>query len=105
MSIGVKLPPKAPLVLAALKSKKNPGRGPPDPLQVIIPFSIPLTVRVHHIPSLALRTFQTFLPKPILTPEINKLRENIGCVQYLQATLPVYTWGFCHMRAVHLSWS
>ena len=57
---------------AAWASKRRPTLlgGPPDPLQKTIPSPLPLTIRMRRPPTLALRGFQTFWPKPILTPVI-----------------------------------
>ncbi len=52
----------------AIELKNFLGEGPQTPLHKNIPSTLPLTIRMHCPPSLALRAFQTFLPKPILTP-------------------------------------
>ena len=46
------------------------GTTPKPPCKETIPCRIPLTFGVHPPASLALRTFQTFLPIPILSPEV-----------------------------------
>ncbi len=48
------------------------GGGPPNPPTRNHILQISLTMCVHPPSSLALRTFQTFLPKPILAPDTNK---------------------------------
>ncbi len=73
MGIGEKLPKKQWIApLTAFEFKNFLGKDPQTPLQKTIPSTLPLTFRVHRPPSLALRTFQTFWPKPILTPDTYK---------------------------------
>ncbi len=50
--------------------QKISGGGPPTPLLETIPFRVPL-IRMHPPSSFTLRTFQTFLPKPILAPDFS----------------------------------
>ena len=91
MGIGVKWPKKA-LECTAFghQIQRFSGGGPLDPLQETIPFTVPLTFCVHLPSRLELRTFQTFLPTPILTPvyvewyvgcssTASKLLEYLGC--------------------------
>ena len=70
--IGVKWPKKAlECTICDPRIQKIPGgaRGrAPRPLYNNLPIWVPLTIRVHPPSSLVFRTFQTFLPKPILTP-------------------------------------
>ncbi len=49
--------------------QKFSGEGSQTPLQKTIQFTVPLPFRVHLPSSLALHTFQTFLPKSILAPD------------------------------------
>ncbi len=58
--------------LRPLNSKIFWGRTPTPPCKTI-PSNLPLTIRRHCPPSLALRTFQTFWLKPILTPDMPSL--------------------------------
>ena len=61
----------------ALKSKKFLGEDPHTPLLETIPFRVPLIIRMHPPSSFTLRTFQTFLPKPILAP-VKGWWKNVG---------------------------
>ena len=68
MGIGGKWPKKhwnAPIT--AFEFKNFLGEDPQNPMQKTIPSTLPLTIRVHRPPSFALRAFQTFWSKPILT--------------------------------------
>ena len=77
--------------------QKFSGRGPPDPLQETIPFTVPLTFRVHLPSRLALRTFQTFLPKPILTPvaDVCTCLINEPQMKHLSRKVSQNFFGFC----------
>ncbi len=55
-------------LLAALESQNFQGEHPQTSLQKTIPFRVSLKIHMHPPRSLALRTIQTFLSKPILVP-------------------------------------
>ena len=59
----------------AFEFKNFLGEDPQTPLQKTILSTLPLIIRVHRPPSLALRAFQTFWPKPILTPVHGKSKD------------------------------